>query len=227
MADAEATLGPNHASMVPLLNGLGVVYKYTGRFDDAERVYRRALTLAEMLRPANTQQLADLYHNLGGLAHARGRFAEAEPLARSAVELRLRALGEQHPSVAADRAALAGILGPIGHALEAETSYKQFLHGEAVAWGMVAAAMIAAALQKTDSDTARRIISTVIALAPLPRVDLRGKRVFRRLKSDKKTSNGIVHFVLPRSIGSAEIVPDIPDSAVIQAIEELRYLSQA
>jgi 3-dehydroquinate synthase len=115
----------------------------------------------------------------------------------------------------------------IGHALEAETSYKQFLHGEAVAWGMVAAAMIAAALQKTDSDTARRIISTVIALAPLPRVDLRGKRVFRRLKSDKKTSNGIVHFVLPRTIGSAEIVPDIPDSAVIQAIEELRYLSQA
>jgi len=115
----------------------------------------------------------------------------------------------------------------IGHALEAETSYKQFLHGEAVAWGMVAAAMIAAALQKTDSDTARRIISTVIALAPLPRVDLRGKRVFRRLKSDKKTSNGVVHFVLPRTIGSAEIVPDIPDSAVIQAIEELRYLSQA
>ena len=49
----------------------------------------------------------------------------------------------------------------IGHALEAETSYKQFLHGEAVAWGMVAAAMIAAALQRTDSETARRIISTV------------------------------------------------------------------
>jgi len=115
----------------------------------------------------------------------------------------------------------------IGHALEAETSYKQFLHGEAVAWGMVSAAMIAAALQKTDSETARRIISTVLAMAPLPRVDLRGKRVFRRMKSDKKSENGVLHFVLPVSIGSAEIVSEVPDSAVIQAIEELRYLSQA
>jgi 3-dehydroquinate synthase len=115
----------------------------------------------------------------------------------------------------------------IGHALEAETSYRQFLHGEAVAWGMVAAAMIAAALQKTDSDTARRIISTVLALAPLPKVDLHGKRVFRRLKADKKGVNGSVPFVLPRQIGEAEIVSEVPDSAVIQAIEELRYLSQA
>ena len=36
----------------------------------------------------------------------------------------------------------------IGHALEAETGYKVFLHGEAVAWGMVAAAMIAVGMQK-------------------------------------------------------------------------------
>jgi 3-dehydroquinate synthase len=115
----------------------------------------------------------------------------------------------------------------IGHALEAETGYKHFLHGEAVAWGMVASAMIAAAMQKTDSETARRIISTVLALATLPRVEPRGKRVFRRLKSDKKTTNGVVHYVLPTRIGAAEIVSEVPDSAVVQAIEELRYLSRA
>ena len=33
----------------------------------------------------------------------------------------------------------------IGHALEAETGYRSFLHGEAVAWGMIAATNIAAA----------------------------------------------------------------------------------
>jgi len=115
----------------------------------------------------------------------------------------------------------------VGHALEAETGYKHFLHGEAVAWGMVAASMIAAAMQKTDSDTARRIISTVLAMAPLPKVEPRGKRVFRRLEVDKKTNNGKPVFVLPKEIGSAEIVSDVPDGAVIQAIEELRYLSQA
>ena len=113
----------------------------------------------------------------------------------------------------------------IGHALEAETGYKQFLHGEAVAWGMVAAAMISAAMQRTDSETARRIISTVLAYAPLPKVETRGKRVAHRLAADKKTLDGVVHFVLPVSIGNVEIVGDVPTRAVEQAVDELRYLS--
>jgi 3-dehydroquinate synthase len=114
----------------------------------------------------------------------------------------------------------------LGHALEAETSYKHFLHGEAVAWGMVGAAMIAAAMQKSDGETARRIIGTVLAYAPLPKVQSRSKNVIKRLRSDKKTRNGHVHFVLPRQIGEVEIVSDVPDRAVQQAVEEIRYLSQ-
>jgi 3-dehydroquinate synthase len=115
----------------------------------------------------------------------------------------------------------------IGHALEAETGYKAFLHGEAVAWGMVAASMIAAAMQKTDSETARRIISVVLAYAPLPKVEIRGKRVLKRLQTDKKTVNGVVHFVLPTEVGKVEVVPDVPERTIMQAVEELRYLSQA
>src|SRR6476660_7596931 len=45
----------------------------------------------------------------------------------------------------------------IGHALEAETEYRHFLHGEAVAWGMIAAAGIAAAVERTDRASASRI----------------------------------------------------------------------
>lgn len=114
----------------------------------------------------------------------------------------------------------------IGHALEAETAYRQFLHGEAVAWGMVAASMIAAGMQKTSSETAQRIISAVLAYAPLPRVEARSKNIARRVLSDKKTVDGITHFVLPREIGQVEIVRNVPDRAVLQAIEELRYLSR-
>jgi 3-dehydroquinate synthase len=115
----------------------------------------------------------------------------------------------------------------IGHALEAETGYKHFLHGEAVAWGMVAASMISAALQRTDSQTARRIVSSVLAYASLPKVEPRGKRIARRLAHDKKTMNGVVHFVLPIEVGKVEIVSDVPERAVVQAVEELRRLSQA
>ena len=115
----------------------------------------------------------------------------------------------------------------IGHALEAETSYRQFLHGEAVAWGMVAASMISAAMQKSDGETARRIISTILAYANLPKVEPRGKKIVRRLAVDKKTVNGMPHFVLPTEIGKVEIVSDVPERAVVQAVDELRYLSLA
>ncbi len=115
----------------------------------------------------------------------------------------------------------------IGHALEAETSYRYFLHGEAVAWGMVAAAMIAAAMQKTSPATAQRIISSVLAYAPLPKVEVRSKNIARRILSDKKTTNGVAHFVLPSEIGKVQISSDVPQKAVLQAVDELRYLSRA
>jgi 3-dehydroquinate synthase len=115
----------------------------------------------------------------------------------------------------------------IGHALEAETSYRQYLHGEAVAWGMVAATTIGAALEKTDAETARRIISAVLAYAPLPRVTARSRNIAQRLRADKKTIDGAVHFVLPLEIGRVEVVPDVPERAVLQAIDKLRTLSQA
>ncbi len=115
----------------------------------------------------------------------------------------------------------------IGHALESETGYKVFLHGEAVAWGMVASAMIAVGMHKTAQPSAQRIISLVLAYAALPRVDVRPKAIFRRLANDKKTLNGQVHFILPRDIGHVDIVTDVPERAVLQVVEELRNLSQA
>lgn len=115
----------------------------------------------------------------------------------------------------------------IGHALEAETAYKHFMHGEAVAWGIVAASMISVGMQKMDSGTAQRIISAILAYAPLPKVDVRSKSVVKRLGRDKKATNGRVHFVLPTEIGRVDISADVPERAVMQAVEELRYLSQA
>jgi 3-dehydroquinate synthase len=113
----------------------------------------------------------------------------------------------------------------IGHALEAETNYKEFLHGEAVAWGMVAASLISSGMQRTDAELARRVISQVLAYAPLPKVEVKGKRIAKRLLFDKKTRNGVVHFILPVELGKVEVVPDVPERAVVQAVEELRYLS--
>jgi 3-dehydroquinate synthase len=114
----------------------------------------------------------------------------------------------------------------IGHALESQTAYRHFLHGEAVAWGMIASAKIAAAVGLLENNGAARIVDATRALGPLPKVQSRSRDILRLLKSDKKTRNGVVHFVLPSEIGKVEIANDIPEQVVIEAVDELRRLSR-
>ena len=115
----------------------------------------------------------------------------------------------------------------VGHALEAETGYRTLLHGEAVAWGMVAAARIAKTVGRLDDSTARRVSEATLGLGRLPKLDVRGRNIVRRLQSDKKTQNGKVHFVLPTKIGQVEVVNDVPERAVLDAVDEIRQLSGA
>ena len=114
----------------------------------------------------------------------------------------------------------------IGHALEAETKYRSLLHGEAVAWGMIAATNIALTVGRTDSVTAGRIADAVLSLGRLPEVNVSASKILARLQSDKKTQNGIVHFILPREIGKVEVASDVPERAVLDSVEELRRLSR-
>jgi 3-dehydroquinate synthase len=114
----------------------------------------------------------------------------------------------------------------IGHALEAETRYTQLLHGEAVAWGMIAATHIALAFGKLDSVTAGRITNAVIGFGKLPRMKFEPANIVKRLRSDKKTRNGLVHFVLPREIGKVEIASDVPEAIVRSAVDEIRRLAR-
>jgi len=113
----------------------------------------------------------------------------------------------------------------IGHALEAETRYTQLLHGEAVAWGMIAATQIALSTGKLDGVTAERISTAILGFGRLPRMKFQTTGVLKRLQSDKKTRQGVVHFVLPRKIGTVEIVSDVPAAAVRSAVEEIRKLA--
>ena len=99
----------------------------------------------------------------------------------------------------------------IGHALEAETGYQRLLHGEAVAWGMIAATNIALSVGRTDSVTAGRIVDAVLSLGRLPEVNVNSRKILARLQSDKKTQNGVVHFILPREIGKVEVASDVPE----------------
>ena len=98
----------------------------------------------------------------------------------------------------------------IGHALEAETGYRKLLHGEAVAWGMIAATNIALNVGRTDSVTAGRISDAVLSLGRLPELMSDPRKIVGRLQSDEKTQNGVVHFVLPVRSGRSKYRAKFP-----------------
>jgi 3-dehydroquinate synthase len=109
----------------------------------------------------------------------------------------------------------------VGHALEAETEYTWFLHGEAVAWGMAVATELAAILGMLARVEASRIQEVIFRFGPLPSASgLDADRLLERLGKDKKTLGGKVHFVLPTSIGQVKIVSGVETSAIRKAIEE-------
>jgi 3-dehydroquinate synthase len=108
-----------------------------------------------------------------------------------------------------------------GHALEAETRYSQFLHGEAVAWGMKAAALLGEKEHVLSSEDKHEIWCCVNSYGPLPSLaGVDPARIAARLKSDKKAVQGKIHFVLPERIGAVKITSDVQERFVVAAIEE-------
>lgn len=107
-----------------------------------------------------------------------------------------------------------------GHALEAETGYSRFLHGEAVAWGMKAASWLANLRGMIDDGLRERIVRCVEAYGPIPSVDgIAARNLHARLAADKKTVQSRVHFVLPTRIGEVVVVNDVPPEMSLEAIE--------
>jgi 3-dehydroquinate synthase len=91
----------------------------------------------------------------------------------------------------------------LGHALEAATEYRDFLHGEAVAIGMAKAAVISARRGSCDASTVSRIHS-LIQKSGLPTElpqNLARERLIEGMGVDKKSAGGKIRFVLCDGIG--------------------------
>ena|ERR1700687_2240966 len=108
-----------------------------------------------------------------------------------------------------------------GHALEAETGYSRFLHGEAVAWGMKAATLLSARTVSLPAADKHEILDCIDSYGPLPSLaGIDAGRLAARLKSDKKTVQGKIHFVLTEGIGLVTVKSGIDDQDVLAVIEE-------
>jgi len=97
------------------------------------------------------------------------------------------------------------------HALESVTNYRRYQHGEAVAWGMMAAAFLGHELGLTRADDVSRIVALIRRLGPLPpwpRVP--PAALLNAMRADKKTRAGVLRFVFSPRIGEARTYDTVP-----------------
>ena len=103
----------------------------------------------------------------------------------------------------------------LAHAVEEQTGYAKFRHGEAVAIGMVAAARISCELGKTSAANVTRLENLLRRLDMVTTCDgLDAENLYAVTFRDKKTVGGKVNWVLMKNFGDVEICGDVPASVV-------------
>ncbi len=109
-----------------------------------------------------------------------------------------------------------------GHAVEAVTEYSEYLHGEAVAVGMVAAACLSQQLGRCDDTVTARLVSLLAALE-LPVAfpsNLSQDAVLDAMGMDKKVVDGRLRFIVVDEIGKVQIDDKATDTMVRSAIAQ-------
>ena len=116
----------------------------------------------------------------------------------------------------------------IAHGLEATTQYKRFLHGEAVAIGMMGAAKLSQRLSLLPSAAVERQ-QALLEKFGLP-TSLRAERsnlklslagITRAMELDKKVKGKAIRWVLLQDIGKAVVRGDVPQQDVLDVLQEL------
>jgi 3-dehydroquinate synthase len=145
---------------------------------------------------------------------------QREPLihaVRRSCELKARIVAEDERESGAR--ALLNFGHTFGHAIEAATGYGTWLHGEAVAAGMVMAAELSALmghLKKTEVSRVRALLQR--AGLPVTGPALAPEALLELMAVDKKAAKGRTRFVLLEAIGRAALRADVDDHEVRAAI---------
>ena len=143
----EKVMGKEHPYTLTSINNLAALYHYQGSYGKAEPLYKEALQLCEKLLEkehpnyiGGLDNIAELYlnymgglNNLAGLYHSQGRYSEAEPLYKEALQLCEKLLGKEHPGTLISINNLARLYHSQGRYGEAEPLLKEALQlGEKV-----------------------------------------------------------------------------------------------
>ncbi len=108
-----------------------------------------------------------------------------------------------------------------GHAIEKETDYERFLHGEAIAIGMRMANDLALSLGMLTLKEYERIENLLKKFGLIFHYKITDiQKFYERLFLDKKSEDKTIKFILPKGIGAFEIASHIPKETIIKVLEK-------
>jgi len=111
----------------------------------------------------------------------------------------------------------------VGHAIERAGDFNEFLHGEALSLGIIAACAISikkAGLPPDQRDAVVDLLQRFKLPTRLPR-NFPGEKIFNALKFDKKFRGGKIRFVVAQRIGAARLTADVTMDDIWEAVEQL------
>lgn len=133
-----------------------------------------------------------------------------------------KAIVEKDPFENGDRALL-NLGHTIGHAIEV-TSDGEYIHGECVALGCVAAAFISWKMDMISMEDYYEVRDMFVPFnLPISIVRDNLQPILDALKKDKKNTSGNVNMVLLKRIGKAVLVKGISDELIVAALDELNF----
>src|SRR5271165_641786 len=117
-----------------------------------------------------------------------------EHVIRRSIEIKARVVSQDEKE--ADLREILNFGHTFGHALESVTRYRRFQHGEAVAWGMMCAALLGHEAAGMKADEVSRIVTLVRRIGPMPGWPaVTPGKLLEAMQADKKTRGGKVRFV--------------------------------
>jgi len=109
----------------------------------------------------------------------------------------------------------------IGHAIEAATQYRKLLHGEAIAWGMLATLHLSHSRAHITQQQFERMSDCILQYGPIPVFRADPARLVALTYGDKKKRSGRRAYVLATGIGRTKIAFDVTDDELLAATQAM------
>jgi 3-dehydroquinate synthase len=151
-----------------------------------------------------------------------GETADLTELIRRNIEIKARFVSEDEHDTTGRRAIL-NFGHTVGHAIERAGNYRDFLHGEAISLGMVAASRISmsrAGLKKVSAGAIENLLQRYSLPTSLPK-GIDREKIMTAVSADKKFEQGQVRFVVSPASGSAELSAKVTLDDIWDAISRL------